>query len=124
MTLSAVLKLLGGVRASVFAAIAALLFVFGAVQSYRLWLANTKVELLEIKAKFAESALAELKAESAAQKARAEDALAKYEQEKKKNGTAVIRTLTKVEKIYATDKQSGDWSSTRVPDAIVGELRQ
>ena len=124
MTLSAVLELLGGVRAAVFAAIAALLFVFGAVQSYRLWLANTKVELLEIKAKFADDALADLKAESDAQKARAEDALAKYEQEKKKNGTAVIRTLTKVEKIYATDKQSGDWSSTRVPDAIAGELRK
>lgn len=123
MALSAVVKLLGGVRASVFAALAIASLILFAVQSYRLWLSHSKVELLEVKIQLKESAIEAIKAESAAQKKRAKTAVDQYEQLRNEKADAVVRVKTRVEKVYVTDKSASDWASTPVPSAVADQLR-
>lgn len=123
MELSAVLKFFGGVRATVFAFLAALLFVACAVQTYRLWLANSKAEVLEMRTTVQKSALDELRREATAQKARANAAVEAFTKEKQRRDTAVVKTLTKLERVYVSEPQIADWASTPVPASVADQLR-
>lgn len=124
MTLSLVLELLGGVRAAIFALLAFLLLVCFGVQTFRL--SNAKKDLLVAEASAANVtvALKQLEAESKAQKARADKAVVEYAEVKAKLDQAKAKVITKLEKVYVSDKQSQEWGSVPVPDAVVKQLRQ
>jgi len=124
MTLSLVLELIGGVRAAIFALLAFLLLVGFGVQTFRL--SSAKKDLLVAEASTANMtvALKQLEAEGKAQKARADKAVVEYAEVKIKLDRAKAKVITKLEKVYVSDKQSGEWGSVPVPDAVVEQLRQ
>lgn len=124
MTLSLVLEALGGVRAAIFALLAFLLLICFGVQTFRL--SNAKKDLIVAEATAANmtAALKQLEAESKAQKARADKAVVEYAEVKAKLDRAKAKVITKLEKVYVSDKQSQEWGSVPVPDAVVEQLRQ
>lgn len=124
MTLSLVLEVLGGVRAAVFALLAFLLLVGFGVQTVRL--SGAKKDLLVAEATTANmtAALEQLEAEGKAQKARADKAVVEYAEVKIKLDRAKAKVITKLEKVYVSDKQSQEWGSVPVPNAVVEQLRQ
>ena len=124
MTLSLVLELIGGVRAAIFALLAFLLLVGFGVQTLRLSSAKKDLLVAEASAANVTVALKQLEAESKAQKARADKAVVEYAEVKIKLDRAKAKVITKLEKVYVSDKQSGEWGSVPVPDAVVEQLRQ
>jgi uncharacterized membrane protein len=124
MTLSLVLELIGGVRAAIFALLAFLLLVGFGVQTLRLSSAKKDLLVAEASAANVTVALKQLEAESKAQKARADKAVVEYAEVKIKLDRAKAKVITKLEKVYVSDKQSGEWGSVPGPDAVVEQLRQ
>ena len=124
MTLSLVLEVLGGVRAAIFALLAFLLLVGFGVQTVRLSSAKKDLLVAEATTTNMTAALKQLEAEGKAQKARADKAVVEYAEVKIKLDRAKAKVITKLEKVYVSDKQSQEWGSVPVPSAVVEQLRQ
>jgi cell division protein FtsB len=124
MTLSLVLEALGGVRAAIFALLAFLLLVGFGVQTFRLGSAKKDLLVAEATTANMTAALKQLEAEGKAQKARADKAVVEYAEVKSKLDRAKAKVVTKLEKVYVSDKQSQEWGRVPVPDAVVEQLRQ
>ena len=109
MTLSLVLEVLGGVRAAIFALLAFLFLVGFGVQTFRL--SGAKKDLLVAEATTANmtAALKQLEAEGKAQKARADKAVVEYAEVKIKLDRAKAKVITKLEKVYVSDKQKANY---------------
>ena len=124
MTLSLVLEFLGGVRAAIFALLALLLAIALGIQTARLNSAKKDLIIAEATTANMTAAIKQLEAEGKAQKARAEKAVVEYAEVKRKLDSAKAKVITKLEKVYVSDKQSKEWGDVPVPDAVVEQLRQ
>lgn len=138
MSAAALVALLGGVRATIFALAAVVLLIVAGAQTWRLhtsqvalataqkqtaiaettaqWNLGTIKELREANAEFAETCRADA--------ARDAETIAGL-QSRTNELDAQARTLrARLAEVYRHDQASRDWAAVRVPDAVVVRLRE
>lgn len=138
MELKALIALLGGVRATVFLAVAVLLLAAFGVQTVRLDHRTGERDKLQADSVLWQQAnrdnvkaIADLSAANAAWadaaragQARAEAAAQKIAQEREQHARELEEARNERGVIYATDPNAAAWGRTRVPARIADQLRK
>ena len=136
MTGAALLQLVGGVRAAVFAGLAAVLLVGVGVQTWRLHSAQTREAKLTAAAATYQAAqatnlstidalrqrLADLAAARALERQRQAEAVARAETRANKLRRALAARTKALEEFYAQDPDAARWGAAAVPYGVLRQL--
>jgi hypothetical protein len=136
VTGAALLDMVGGVRAAVFAGLAALLLVGVGVQTWRLHSAETREAKLTAAAATYRAAqatnlstidalrqrLADLAAARALERRQQADALARAETRAHELQRALAARTLALEALYATDPDAARWGAAAVPHGVLRQL--